>query len=67
MVSSLKDIEDISVTLDSIPERLLANPLHNSRPNKMWILNGKGFLGEAIELNVIDCRGSMGLLKVVAL
>lgn len=48
------EIEYLGVAWCNAPRRLLTNPTYYSGPQRQGTTNGKGFLGEAVEINIID-------------
>jgi hypothetical protein len=61
------DVEDFGVTWCNANGRLLADPAHKSGAGRHGTTYGKGLLGEAVEINIIDRGGPMSTLEVIAL
>ena len=60
------DIEDLGIALGNALGRLFTNCAHESRPRRGWTLEDKGLLHKAIEVGIVECSGSMGLLQIAA-
>lgn len=60
------DIKIFGVARGNAGGRLLTDSAHKSGAQREGTTNGKGFLGEAVKISIIDGRDAMSTLEVIA-